>query len=83
MMHAGMDSSALGKAMLTPKAKHTGKCLAVGVKWVRMWDAAATASEMHPIQLKHLDIIQVTWPAWYPGKWEDGASISLVPTRSK
>lgn len=54
MGHAGMDGTALAKAMLTPKAKHTGKCIAAGVKWARRCDAAAPASDTQPIQLKQL-----------------------------
>lgn len=46
----------LGKAVLTPKAKHAGKCLAAGVKWARRWDAAIPASDMQSIQIKYLDI---------------------------
>jgi len=75
MGHAGVDGAALGKAMLTPKAKHTGKSLAVGVKWARRWDAAAPASDTQPIQLKYLDVTQVTWPAWYPEKQRHGATV--------
>lgn len=73
-----MDGAALGNAKLTPKAKHIGKCLAVGVKWVRRWDAAAPASDTQPTQLKYLDFTRVTWPAWYPGKREHGATVSPV-----
>lgn len=42
--------------MLTPEAKHTGKCLAVGIKWATRWDAAVPASDMQSIQIKYRDI---------------------------
>lgn len=48
MGHAGRDGAVLGKAMLTPEAKHTGKCLAAGVKWARRWGAGSNAQ---PVQL--------------------------------
>lgn len=65
----------------TPKAKH--RCLAVGVKWARRWDSAAPASDAQPTQLKYLDVTRVTWPAWYPGKWKHGASVSPVSHKTK
>lgn len=53
---AGTDGAALGKALLMPQAKHTGKSLVEEVKWVSRWDAAVPAGNKQPIQLKHMDI---------------------------
>lgn len=44
MGHADRDGAVLGKAMLTPEAKHKGKCLAAGVKRARRWVQEATRS---------------------------------------
>lgn len=56
MGHASTGGTALGKAMLMPQAKHTGKSLVEEIKWVSRWDAAVSEGNKQPIQLKHIDI---------------------------